>query len=96
MKHMNVVRLKVKPEHIDDYIQALKNQPAWEGRIETRTIRYGDNWFCGYGLWESREAMMAQMQPMVSWLDTVRPMLEEISPELGVTDPVSGGVIYER
>ena len=32
---------------------------------------------------------------MIAGLDTVRPLLEEISPELGVTDPVSGSVIME-
>ena len=32
---------------------------------------------------------------MIAGLDTVRPMLEEISPELGVTDPVAGPVILE-
>jgi hypothetical protein len=32
---------------------------------------------------------------MIAGLDTVRPLLEEISPELGVTDPVAGPVIME-
>jgi hypothetical protein len=32
---------------------------------------------------------------MIAGLDTVRPLLEEISPELGVTDSVSGSVIME-
>ena len=36
---------------------------------------------------EVKEAMDAEMQSMISWLDSVRDMLEEISPELGVTDP---------
>ena len=32
---------------------------------------------------------------MIAGLDGVRSLLEEISPELGVTDPVSGPVIME-
>ena len=32
---------------------------------------------------------------MIAGLDTVRSLLEEISPELGVTDPVAGPVIME-
>jgi hypothetical protein len=32
---------------------------------------------------------------MIAGLDTVRPLLEEISPELGVTDSVSGSAIME-
>ena len=33
---------------------------------------------------------------LIKFLDTIRPMLEEISPVLGVTDPVSGPVVAER
>ena len=95
MKYMNIVRFSVKPEHIADYKKALETQPAWDGQIETRTIQSGEHSFCGYGLWESKEAMMGQMDSMVSWLDSVRHMLEEISPELGVTDPILGPVIWE-
>jgi hypothetical protein len=32
---------------------------------------------------------------MSAFSDTLRPMLQEISPELGVTDPVSGTIIAE-
>ena len=32
---------------------------------------------------------------IIAGLDTVRPLLEEISPELGVTDSVSGSAIME-
>ena len=96
MKHMNIVRFKVKPEHINDYIEALQKQPVWNGNIEGRTIQTGENTFCAYGLWESKEAMDAEMNSMISWLDTIREMLDEISPDLGLTDPVSGPVIWER
>ena len=96
MKYMNVVRFKVKKDRVDDYIKALSTQPTWKGNIGGATIQTGDNSFCGYGLWESKEAMDAEMESMISWLDTVRDMLEEISPELGVTDPVSGPVIWEK
>ena len=93
---MNIVRFKVKPEHINDYIEALQKQPVWNGNIEGRTIQTGENTFCAYGLWESKAAMDAEMDSMVSWLDTIREMLDEISPDLGLTDPVSGPVIWER
>jgi hypothetical protein len=33
---------------------------------------------------------------MIAYLDTIRDMLEEISPELGVTDPVSGPIILDE
>tara|TARA_Y100000996_G_scaffold302326_1_gene239741 strand:+ start:391 stop:684 length:294 start_codon:yes stop_codon:yes gene_type:complete len=96
MKYMNIVRFKVKKDCVNDYIEALNTQPSWNGNIEGRTVQTGENTFCGYGLWESKEAMDAEMESMIGWLDTVRDMLEEISPELGVTDPVSGPVIWEK
>ena len=96
MKYMNVVKFKVKLDCVNDYIKALNNQPSWKGNIESRAIQTGDSTFCIYGLWESKEAMETEMENMVDWLDTVRDMLEEISPELGVTDPVSGPVIWEK
>ena len=48
-----------------------------------------------YGLWESEEAMVAARKGMIALLNTTRDLLEEISPELGVTDPVSGTVVFE-
>ena len=39
--------------------------------------------------------MVSAMPDMIALLDTARDLLEEISPELGVTDPVSGTVVFE-
>ena len=33
---------------------------------------------------------------MIAYLDTIRDILEELSSELGVTDPVSGPVIVDE
>ena len=38
----------------------------------------------------------AKQLQLIALLDTARDLLEEISPELGVTDPVSGTVVFER
>jgi len=95
MKYMNVVKFSVKPAHTSAFREALDSQPTWAGHIQGQTIQTGENTFCGCGLWESKDAMYAAMDSMVAWLDTVRHMLEEISPELGVTDAVSGPVIAE-
>jgi len=32
---------------------------------------------------------------MIEFLDSMRDLLEELSPELGVTDPVSGPIVAE-
>ena len=55
----------------------------------------GDQNYVAYGLWESEEKMRLAMPEMISLLDKTRDLLEELSPELGVTDPVSGTVIFE-
>ena len=70
MKYMNIVRFKVKKDCVNDYIEALNTQPSWNGNIEGRTVQTGENTFCGYGLWESKEAMDAEMESMIDRLDT--------------------------
>ena len=96
MQHMNIVKFQVKPEQIEDFLTAMRTQPQWPGNIEMRVVQTGENKFIGCGLWESKEIMFESMEGMIAWLDTVRPMLEIISPELGVTDPASGPVIIQK
>jgi len=52
--------------------------------------------YVGYGLWQSEEHMQNAMPQMIGLLDSTRHLLEELSPELGVTDPVSGAVVFEK
>ena len=78
MQFMNIVKFQVKPECVTDFLDAMRNQPKWEGNIEMRVVQTGENKFCGCGLWESKEIMLASMDGMVAWLDTVRPMMEVI------------------
>lgn len=96
MQFMNIVKFQVKPESVSEFLDAMRNQPDWEGNIEMRVVQTGENTFCGCGLWESKEIMLASMEGMVAWLNTVRPMLEVISETLGVTDPASGPVIIQK
>ena len=44
---------------------------------------------------KDEQAIAKARDKMIAGLDGVRSLLEEISPELGVTDPVSGPVILE-
>ena len=41
----------------------------------------------------SEEAIETQRPAMIDHLDEVRGFMEELSPELGVTDPVSGNIV---
>ena len=49
--------------------------------------------YCFVGIWKSAEAIAAQRQSMIANLDEVRRTIEELSTELGITDPVSGNVV---
>ena len=96
MKSMNVVRLKVKPEHQDEFIKVTSEARHHESQLSFKMIQTGDNQFCGIGEWESEDALVSARPSMIKFLDSIRHMLEEISPELGVTDPVAGPVIMEE
>ena len=49
----------------------------------TKTGNY-DN--CFVGIWKSAEAIAAQRPALITYLDKVRGFMEELTPELGVTD----------
>ena len=95
MEFMNIVRVKVKPDHIDEYMQLNEEFPVYEGQKMSRLVKTGDNTFCYVGIY-SEEAIAAQRDAMIAGLDTMRHTLEEISPDLGVTDPVSGPVVIAK
>ena len=98
-KFMNVVRSKVKEGKKDEYIKKLKeffnNMEGTEGLISLKQIQTGPNTYCVIGEWKNEDAIAKARPKMIAGLETVRPMLDEISPELGITDPVSGPVIME-
>ena len=98
-KFMNVVRSKIKQDKKDEYMKKLReffdNMKGTEGLISMKQIQTGPNTYCVVGEWQSENAIAKARPKMIGGLETVRPLLDEISPELGVTDPVSGPVILE-
>ncbi|MDG2416356.1 MAG: hypothetical protein P8M06_01345 [Pelagibacterales bacterium] len=96
MEFVNIVRVKVKPDHMDEYMQLNAEFPIHEGQTMSRLVKTGDNTFCYVGIWESEDAIAAQREAMIEGLDKMRHTLEEISPDLGVTDPVSGPVVIAK
>ena len=99
-KFSNVVRYKVKSEYVDDFLKVFSDLPPmggyYEGLLNQILIKTGDQNYCGVGLWESENAVVEARPAMIASLGTVRHMLDEISPEMGVTDAVSGPVVVER
>ena len=58
------------------------------GMTQRYIAKTGDNDYCFVGIWKSAEAIAAQIPAIIANLDVVRGLMEELSPELGVTDPV--------
>ena len=98
-KFMNVVRTKVKEGKKDEYMKKLKeffnNIKGTDGLVSMKQIQTGPNTMCIIGEWKDEQSIAKARDKMIAGLDGVRSLLEEISPELGVTDPVSGPVIME-
>ena len=98
-KFMNVVRSKVKEGMKDEYMKKLQdffnNMKGTDGLISMKQIQTGPNNMCIVGEWKDADSIAKARDKMIAGLDAVRPLLEEISPELGVTDPASGSVIME-
>ena len=96
---MNVVRSKVKEGKKDEYMKKLKeffnNIKGTDGLISMKQIQTGPNTMCIVGEWKDEQSIAKARDKMIAGLDGVRSLLEEISPELGVTDPVSGPVVME-
>ena len=98
-KFMNVVRSKVKEGKKDEYMKKLKeffnNIKGTDGLVSMKQIQTGPNTMCIIGEWKDEQSIAKARDKMIAGLDSVRSLLEEISPELGVTDPVSGPVVME-
>jgi hypothetical protein len=48
------------------------------------------------GEWNSEDDIATARPKMIAFLDTLRHTLEELSSDLGVTDPHSGTVVIEK
>ena len=89
---MNVVRFKLKSDSVDKYFE-LKDKIIFDGMTQRYMAKTGNYDYCFVGIWKSAEAIAAQRPAMIAHLDEVRGFMEELSPELGVTDPVSGNIV---
>ena len=89
---MNVVRFKLKTDCVDKYFEKIE-KINFEGMTQRYIAKTGSYDYCFVGIWESAEAIAAQRPAMIAHLEDVRGYMEELSPELGVTDPVSGNIV---
>ena len=94
MKYSNVVRFKVKEGQLDAVVDSFQNS-KYNGLEQQIVLKTGELSLCSIGVWESENHMVEARPEMIAFLDTIRDKLEVLSEELGVTDPVSGPVIFE-
>ena len=89
------VRFKVKTGQEDAFQEAVMKFDASQhsGCISHQVIDAGNGRFQSNVVWENEDAIAAARPNLIKFLDTMRPMLAEISPELGVTDPISGTIV---
>jgi|TARA_B110000196_G_C20967043_1_gene576797 hypothetical protein len=95
-KFMNVVRCKVKSSHREEYLKKCDERQKFDGQISAKFVEIKSNEFFMVGEWNSEDDIINAKPKMIKFLDSLRHMLEELSPELGVTDPYSGTVIIEK
>ena len=89
---MNVVRFKLKPDYVYKYFEVI-DKTSFEGMTQRYIAKTRDYDYCFVGIWKSAKAIAAQRPAMIAHIDEVRGFMEELSPELGVTDPVSGNIV---
>ena len=103
-KFMNVVRYVVKADCHDEFIERHSNSVErgdglygrLDGMLSQFLIKTGDYSYCFVAIWESENALADARPLMIERLNSMRHTMEEITPDLGVTDPVSGPVVLEQ
>ncbi|MCZ7563291.1 MAG: hypothetical protein M5U08_05300 [Burkholderiales bacterium] len=94
MTAFNVVRFRVKPGCETQFVETYRKvRQVYKGSLGGAVIRTGDRTFCYVGEWRSMQSLAAARPAMITTLDRLRGMLEDLGGGLGVTDPVSGEVV---
>ena len=94
-KFASSVRAKVRDGNKAAFTDALKtfDMKDYPGALSHQIIDIGDGRFQTTIVWENEDALVAARSNLIKYLDQWRHLLEEISPELGVTDPISGRIV---
>ena len=95
MYFVTSVRVIVKEGQVAKYVDAVV---GWKAPVDMNgyLAQTGERSFCFTGIFKEEESLAQARPSMIAHLSTVRDLLEEISADLGVTDPVSGPVVVEK
>jgi len=95
-KFMNIVRCKVKSSKREEYLKKIGDMSKFEGQISAKYVETKPNEFFMIGEWNSEDDIAKARPKMIDFLNSLRHTLEELSPDLGVTDPHSGTIVVEK
>ena len=95
-KCMNIVRCKVKSSSREEYLKKIDERLKFDGHISAKYVETKPNEFFMIGEWNSEDDIAKARTKMIEFLDSLRHTLEELSSDLGVTDPHSGTVVIEK
>jgi len=102
MTAYNIVRMRVKEGHEQEYIDLHKQLFATAGSDMKAAglrrfslVNTGERSYCVLGEWESFDSIVKARPLMIGSLDKLRGILEDLGGGLGVTDPVSGEAAAE-
>jgi hypothetical protein len=97
MTAFNVVRFRVKPGREEQFLEEhRKMERDFAGMRCVSIIKTGDRSFCLIGEWDEMSNLVSARPQMIGMLDRFRDTLEDLGGGLGVTDPVSGEVVFEK
>ena len=95
-KAIGVVRFRPKPGREDEFEQLFTSMTReFAGLRRAMLVKSQDGRYFSIGEWDSFEDMAAARPAMVGNLDKFRHTLLEFD-KTGVTDPISGEVVYRR
>ena len=94
--YLNNVRVLCKEGCEEKFIAETEQWVNPSGMLDAYWAKTGERSYCFVGLWDSEASLVAARPQMIEHLNKVRDLFEELSPELGVTDPVSGSVVTHK
>jgi hypothetical protein len=102
MTAYNIVRMRVKPgsedafiAHHNDLLKTAGKELKAAGMRRFSLVKTGERSYCVLGEWDGFDSIVKARPAMIKSLDGLRPMLEDLGGDLGVTDPVSGEAAAE-
>ena len=89
---MNAVRFIVKTALETEFEKRFEGMDQ-KGLSQSYLMKTGESNFTAVGVFDSKQDLIDARPTMIGNLNSIRDLLELISPDLGVTDPVSGLVV---